>query len=388
MRLITGLSLILSSSVCFADSFSTPLHKVDWELNQGQSYCQLTQNIPLYGVTNFMHQSGELLRFSIKESRFKPAIIKASLTVENSSWSRQSKSGREYLVNLDNTIDIQNHPRLSVYGETAENMLDALLKGLSPTFNYLRNSANGYPEATSVTVSSVNFLDKYNQFSDCRKNFLPHGFKDSLEKSIFFKPRSQTLNAEVLQQLRDTVRFVNQIKGAKIEIISDTEIAGKQDKKWFLKRATKIIAKLHQFGLAKSKVSIKRKSNNTIKNNNAIQLSVFGPDALKIIYYRKGNVNLTETEKKRLVVLADYAAKFLPNSQIVIRSHTDSKGSRTKNLKVSKKRGNVIKQYLVSIGVDEKKVKVKAYGESKPVRINRFETGRAENRRVNIDFIG
>ena len=378
---------LIISSVCNAETISAPLLNADWKLNKGQSYCQLKQDIPFYGETDFMHQSGELLRFSIKENRFKPTIVKASLTIENPSWIHQSQPGKNYFVHFDPAVDIQNFPRLSVYGEIAEKMLDAMSKGLSPTFNYLRKSNDGQ-EQTKVAVSSVKFLEKYQQFSDCRKGFLPYGFKASLEKSIFFKHRSNSLNAGVIQQLQDTVRYVKEIKGAGVIIVSDTEIAGKQDKAWFLKRANKIVAKLNQLGLPKSKVSIKRKIESASVDNKIIQVGVFGPDALETIYYRKGNVNLTQTEKKRLSVLAYYAKEFLPNSQIVIKSHTDSKGSRANNLKVSQKRGDVVKQYLLSIGVDEKKLKVKAYGESRPVTINRFERGRAKNRRVNIDFVG
>ncbi len=382
-----GMSLVLISSFTNADNYTTPLHEVEWTLNRGDVYCQLTQDIPLYGLTDFMHQSGELLRFSIKENRFKSSIINASLTIENSSWIHQAKPGKNFLVNLDHAEGIQHYPRLSVYGEVAESMLDALLKGLTPTFSYQRKAYDGENEETNVEISSVNFLNTYNQFADCRKDFLPYGFKDSLEKSIFFKPKSKVLNASVLQQLQDTVRYVNEIKGAGVVIVSETEIAGKPDKTWFLKRANKIAAKLNQLGLPKNKVSVSTKREAAKKDNKFVQLGLFGPDGLRTIYYRKGNVNLTQTEKKRLSVLAQYAEEFLPNSKIVIRSHTDSKGSKATNLRVSKKRGHVIKQYLLSIGVDKKKVIVKAYGESKPVRINRFEAGRAANRRVNIDFV-
>ena len=176
-----------------------------------------------------------------------------------------------------------------MYGEAAENMLDALLKGLSPTFSYLRKALDGEKEETKVAISSVKFLNKYNQFADCRKDFLPYGFKDSLEKSIFFKPKSKVLNPSVLQQLQDTVNYVKKIKGASVVIVSDTEIAGKQDKTWFLKRANGIIAKLTKLGLPKNKVRIKRKSELAAIDNKIIQIGVFGPDALRTIYYRKGN---------------------------------------------------------------------------------------------------
>ncbi|MCK5831268.1 MAG: OmpA family protein [Methylococcales bacterium] len=384
---ISGLIVFLISSVCNAEYITTPLLNADWNLNKGQAYCQLKQTIPFYGEADFMQQSGELLRFSIKENRFKPAIVKASLTVETPSWLHQSKSEEHYLVTLEPAVDIQSHPRLSVYGETAEAMLDALIKGLSPTFSY-RREANSEKEQTKVSVSSVKFLEQYQRFFDCRKDFLQYGFKEALEKSIFFKQKSNSLNSKVIQQLQDTVRYVKKIKGAGVTIISDTEIAGKQDKAWFIKRANKIIAKLNQLGLPKNKVSINRKIQSKAKGNKVIQLRVFGPDALETIYYRKGNINLTQTEKERLGVLAQYAKVFLPDSQIVIKSHTDSKGSRANNLRVSQKRGDVVKQFLLSIGIDEKKLIVKAYGETRPATINRFERGRARNRRVNIDFVG
>jgi outer membrane protein OmpA-like peptidoglycan-associated protein len=38
--------------------------------------------------------------------------------------------------------------------------------------------------------------------------------------------------------------------------------------------------------------------------------------------------------------------------------------------------------------MDENRVKVKAYGESKPIKSNRFPKGRSQNRRAIIDFTG
>ncbi|MCF6250790.1 MAG: OmpA family protein [Methylococcaceae bacterium] len=382
------LILFLTNSVSCADFFSAPLPQADWEIKKDSSSCQLIQKIPLYGEAYFMHQSGELLRFSIRENRFKPEIVKASLTIDPSPWSHQSIAVKDHLVYLDQGIGIQNYPRLSVYGETAETMLDALVNGLYPTFAYVRASVSDLLPETRVAISAVNFLKKYEQFAKCRQNFLPSGIKDLLEKSLFFKSGSNLLNAGVVKQLKDTVRFVKEVKGSRVVIVSDTAMAGKQDKRWFTKRAAAIANKLKSLGVPKNKVSIKNGIQTAEKNHKIIQLSVFGPDALRAIYYRKGNVSLTQTEKQRLELLVRYAEEFQPNSQLVIKSHTDSKGSRANNLKVSQKRGDEIKRYLVSKGMDEKKVRVKAYGESRPAKSNRFPTGRSQNRRAIIDFVG
>lgn len=382
------LTLFLMSFVSNAEYFTAPILLADWKINKGSSFCQLKQDIPLYGTADFMHQSGELLRFSIRENRFKPDIVKASLALGSSPWMHQSTPVNDHLVYLDQGVDIQNYPRLSVYGQTAETMLDGLSNGMFPTFTYVRSSVAGLSPETRVAVSAVNFSKNYVHFVDCRKGFLPSGLKDVLEKSLFFKASSKHINQAALNQLKDTARFVKEVKGARIYIVSDTAIVGKRDKKWFVIRATAIANKLNNLGVPKNKVIIKNGVQTAVKNNKIIQLSVFGPDELKAIYYRKGNIKLTRSEKQRLELLVRYAEGFRPNSLLMIKSHTDSKGSRANNLKVSQKRGDEIKRYLVKKGLDETKIVVKAYGESKPAKSNRFPTGRSQNRRATIDFVG
>ena len=363
--------------------YAAPLSIADWEINRTNSSCQLVHNIPSYGIADFSHYSGDQLRFSIRKKNLKIEATKASLTIKVPSWKHQSIPLKDYIVNLDHDENNLNQPRLSVFGETAENMLGALSQGLSPTFIY---NESDHSLETRVAVSSVNFAKKYRQFSDCRKNFFPFGFKALLEKNIFFKTASKALTPDVSMQLQNTAKYIKEIAGTQIVIISETEIAGRADKLWFSKRANMLVSKLKKLGIAKNKITIKRRLDDLVANNKVVQLKVFGPDALKTIHYRKGNTRLTRTEKKRLEVLIQYAQEFLPDSKLIIRSHTDSKGSRSSNLKISRRRGNVVKDYLVSKGMEKSKVLVKAYGESKPVRINRFETGRSANRRVNMDF--
>ena len=375
------------SSIAIADNFSASIQTADWNVKKAGASCQLKQNIPLYGMAEFTHHTGGLLRFSIREDRFKPEIVKASLSIDAPSWLHASSEAKDFLVYLEQADDIQNIPKLTVYGKTAELMLDALSNGLSPTFSYIRASVAGLLPETKVAVSAINFSKNYQQFVKCRENFLPSGIKDVLEKSLFFKPRSQNLNLATLSQLKSTAKYIKQVKGARVVIVSDTASSGGRDKKWFSSRAKAIATKLNSFGVSKSKVSIKNGSHNLSVNHKIVQLSVFGPDALTAFYYRKGNIKLTSNEKQRLSLIARYAQQFMPNALLVIKSHTDSKGKKARNLFVSRNRGNEVKRYLVEQGMSAGKVSVKAYGESKPARSNRFPKGRAGNRRVIIDFV-
>jgi len=377
----------LAGSISYAQEYVTPLLSADWAYDQGPSYCQIQQYIPRYGIAEFVHQSGDLLRFSIKESRYKAEIVKASLVIDSAPWIHQAIPNKDHLVYLDLNIDIQNYPRLSVYGESAEIMLDALSEGMYPTFSYVRASVNGLLSETRVAVSSVNFLSKFERFGDCRKKFLPFGLKTVLEQSIYFKQGKKTLVRGFDQQLNDVARYIKDVQDSRIIISSDTAIAGKKDKKWFLARAAVVEEKLAQLGVKKDKVTISNNAAGSASTNTKlIHLSLFGPDSLNTIYYRKGNTKLTPLEKERLELLVRYSKEFVPDSQLLIKSYTDSKGKRATNLKVSQQRGDVIKRYLESKGMDKDKVVVKAYGESRPVKSNRFPNGRAQNRRVIMSF--
>jgi outer membrane protein OmpA-like peptidoglycan-associated protein len=380
-------AVLFCSLTAVADDFSVSLQAANWETKKAESSCQLKQNIPLYGTADFTHQTGGLLRFSIREDRFKPDIVKASLAINTPSWVHAPLEAKDYLVYLEAAADIQNIPRLSVYGKTAEVMLDALSNGMSPTFSYIRASVAGLLPETKVAVSSINFSKSYQQFVECRKNFLPSGIKNVLEKSLFFKSRSQVLNAGSLAQLQNTAKYIKQVKGSRVVIVSDTAISGKRDKNWFSNRAKMIVAKLKSFGVPKNKVSIKNGLYTASTNHKNIRLGVFGPETLRAFYYRKGSIKLSQSEKRRLSLMARYAKAFMPNSRLVIKSYTDSKGKRVKNLAVSKKRGAEVKRYLVAQGIGKDKVIVKAYGESRPAKSNRFPKGRAQNRRVIIDFM-
>ena len=82
----------------------------------------------------------------------------------------------------------------------------------------------------------------------------------------------------------------------------------------------------------------------------------------------------------------DFAAVMKKHPEldaIMIEGHTDSVGSNAYNKKLSQRRADAVKKYLVEkSGIDAKRLTAKGFGEEKPIVSNATKEGRDKNRRV------
>ncbi|WP_196895583.1 OmpA family protein [Aureivirga marina] len=76
--------------------------------------------------------------------------------------------------------------------------------------------------------------------------------------------------------------------------------------------------------------------------------------------------------------------KHYKEARFLIQGNTDNLGSASYNMKLSLNRAEGVKQFLVENGIEESRLEVKGFGETKPIAPNTTRKGRAENRRVEF----
>jgi OmpA-OmpF porin, OOP family len=107
---------------------------------------------------------------------------------------------------------------------------------------------------------------------------------------------------------------------------------------------------------------------------------------LKGVNFESGNARLTANAK---VILNQVADSLAAQSalKVEIGGHTDAQGSDAFNQKLSEKRAQSVKDYLVARGIDASRLTAKGYGESEPVDSNETPEGREQNRRVEMKVL-
>lgn len=106
---------------------------------------------------------------------------------------------------------------------------------------------------------------------------------------------------------------------------------------------------------------------------------------IRFVYFPYDKYNITA----KYIEVLDDVGKILdsyPELAVLIEGHTDNVGSQAYNIVLSENRGQSTKEYLMIHGVEESRVKTKAFGKMVPYASNDSEEGRALNRRVELYF--
>ena len=82
------------------------------------------------------------------------------------------------------------------------------------------------------------------------------------------------------------------------------------------------------------------------------------------------------------------ALKKSPKISVQISGHTDRSGKESTNRQLSKDRAKFIYDFLIKNGIDERRLTYKGWGSSRPAYTNKTKSGRAANRRIEVQVTG
>jgi outer membrane protein OmpA-like peptidoglycan-associated protein len=103
------------------------------------------------------------------------------------------------------------------------------------------------------------------------------------------------------------------------------------------------------------------------------------------ILFDTGKSKLKPASKKDLAEFAKVLKEY-KDTDLVVEGHTDNKGKKTVNKKLSMARAKAVIAQLRSEGVERARMTGQGYADDKPVADNKSESGRAQNRRVQIQI--
>ncbi|GIV44902.1 MAG: hypothetical protein KatS3mg035_2025 [Bacteroidia bacterium] len=106
---------------------------------------------------------------------------------------------------------------------------------------------------------------------------------------------------------------------------------------------------------------------------------------MRNIYFAPNSSTITIDALEGLDKLVEFM-KINPNIEIQISGHTDIGSTQEFNKQLSEARAKSVRDYLVQMGIDSKRITYVGYGNTKPIADNKTKEGRAINRRIEIEI--
>ncbi|HDN25987.1 MAG TPA: OmpA family protein [Thioploca sp.] len=107
---------------------------------------------------------------------------------------------------------------------------------------------------------------------------------------------------------------------------------------------------------------------------------------LDSVIFETNKASLRPQGKREIEEFAKHIQQYSSRT-VLIEGHTDNRGGKAHNQRLSQRRANTVREALIANGIEPERVIAKGFGEDKPVATNATSEGRQQNRRVEITIL-
>ena len=201
-KFVTILCMFMLVSAAQAVTFRASIDESEWVLESSKFECKLSQQIPAFGIGEFLHEAGVEPLFTLKPTQRLAIKRNATLVVEASPW--QPGVATSVIGSLEAGRVLKTN---AAY---AGQMLVSLYKGMSPTFTVDRwmNS----DDQLRVALSAANFKAAYRDYISCVAGLLPANYRQVARTAVLFPPAAWTLSDATRERLELIAFYVQEDK--------------------------------------------------------------------------------------------------------------------------------------------------------------------------------
>lgn len=234
-----------------AEVYMADVHQSTWNFEGSRALCQLSHEIPQFGVARFQRMAGEELSFRIDSYQPVPERVEGMLREVSPPWHHAESDNLEQLVVVEAGMRPVNLDR-----RPAGWLLSSLAKGQVGSFDML--DWNDSRKQRQIRLSPVNFQQAYKPFKQCLRELERGGFVPSGPTSVHFALDVYKLDAQaegVLSPLADYIKADERITAVRIAGHADDQGKSRYNLKLSSRRAQEVYGYLAKFGVEKKLMS-------------------------------------------------------------------------------------------------------------------------------------
>lgn len=220
-------------------------HQSAWHFNGSRALCELSHEIPQFGLARFQRLAGDELSFRIDSYQPVPERIEGVLREVSPPWIHSNADPLEQMIAVEaglRPIKLDRRP--------AGWLLSALAKGQIGSFDML--DWNDSRKQRQIRLSPVNFQQPYREFKQCLRELSDEGFEGLRKSTVHFALDVDQLDAEasaIVKDLADYIKADTRIKAVRIAGHADDQGETRYNLRLSARRAQRVYDNLLRQGV-------------------------------------------------------------------------------------------------------------------------------------------